>query len=100
MNALTLITMGSRTFLAKFAKRDNAEGTAPDWSDPTVVTLDVVLRERDVKVFGRQHYAGEIIRISVYGLNWCDYGPEDFGADNVFETEEWRMQLLEDRSDA
>lgn len=89
---------------ARFARRDDVTGSAPEWKDyvEEVVTLSVVVRGTRV---GRQP-AGWILNVFVAGgvqpashsdrIEWAEYSEADYGGNGEFLVEEWRMQLLEE----
>jgi hypothetical protein len=86
------IKAGRRVFNARFARRDNEEGTAPDWSEKRSVTLFVRLREKPFK----NHPAGEILELTPERMDWASYSERDYVGWGEFLAEEWRMQLFID----
>lgn len=92
-NFLKAIRAGTRRFYARFARRDNAEGTGPEWSAPEWVTLYVALREKPM----RDHPKGEILTLTPEGKEWAEYGESDYCGEGEFLCEEYRMQLMEEQ---
>lgn len=81
---------GKNVVIARFANRDNAAGTAPEWSEPRQVTLNVTLRAKDFKRYKK----GEILTLSVADFPWAEYGQYDYCGDGEFLCEEYRMQII------
>lgn len=70
--------------VAQFSNRDNKTGTAPEWSEPKVVTLYV------------QMCKGKPVTITPTDFSWAEYGPRDYDSNyNEFLCEEYRMRILE-----
>lgn len=94
---------------ARFARRDDYTGTAPDWKDyiEEVVTLNVTVRTTNLPRAKRPNeFTGWILSVVVAGgvqpashsgrIDWAEYSESDYGGTGEFLFEEWRMQLLEE----
>src|SRR5262249_36514039 len=69
---------GEVRVLARFAKRDNEAGDAPDWSEPREVTLAIERREKNLlRAKHRGQIAGDILTMNVRDFNWAEYGERD-----------------------
>jgi hypothetical protein len=95
LTSLDQLTDGVKV-IARFAKRDNEDGDAPDYGQPKTVTLIVQRREKTLKR-GRQVYpAGQIVLIAVRDFGWAEYSEDDYSPEyNEFLCEEYRMKILE-----
>jgi hypothetical protein len=96
LNDIRQLNNGSKV-LARFAKRDNEDGDAPDWGEPKVVSLYVLKAEKDYKK-GKKiiRPMGSIIELAVNEFGWASYEEDDFCEEyNEFLVEEYRMQILE-----
>ena len=75
---------------ARFSRRDNPEGTAPEWGELKPVSLLVTQRDQAYK--GRP--AGYIVMVSVVGFDWAEYSGADWSREfQTFTVEEYRMQI-------
>lgn len=91
LNELRQLKDGEKV-LARFATRDNADGSAPEWSEPKNVTLFVRKTETNYK----KRPAGSIIELTVKDFSWATYNEENFCEEyNEFTSENYRMQILE-----
>jgi len=78
---------------AQFARRDNEEGTAPDWRAPQEVTLGV-------KRYPASRKRGQltqpvVTQIWVTDFDWAEYTSDDYCGNGEFLAEEYRMRILE-----
>jgi hypothetical protein len=99
----------AQQWTARFALRDTADGTAPDWSDfadPQVVTLRVALRTKPLRMGRRVYPEGQILSLmpmtverknGTLSSGWAEYGEDSYCGNGVFLSEEYRMQLLDRR---
>jgi hypothetical protein len=78
--------------LAKFSRRDIEDGTAPDWSEPKVVTLLVQRRDR---AYNKKHPAGELLVMTPKEFSWAEYGERDWSEQfDEWLVEEYRMKII------
>ena len=80
---------------ARFARRDNEAGDAPDWGPPKDVSLYIQRRPVNVRYGKRLLLAGEIITLTPKEFSWAEYGMQDYCGDGEFEEEEYRMKIEE-----
>lgn len=91
---LNLLNDGVKV-VARFATRDDAEGTAPEWSDPQVVTLYVKRSEKEYKRGKINRPVGTILELIPKEFAWASYTADDYCEEyNEFLAEEYRMQIL------
>lgn len=87
---LESIRNGKRVFKARFANQDNADGSAPEWSDYREVTLFVQLRAKAFK----KHPVGEILCLTPENVSWAEYSEKSYCGHGHFMAENYRMELL------
>jgi hypothetical protein len=80
---------------AKFARRDNEEGDAPDWGPVKTVTLNVMRRDKAIKHRGVVHPVGELTSLTVKDFDWAEYDQRSYCEDGEFLAEEYRMKIVE-----
>ena len=67
------------------SRRDNEEGTAPEWRPPEIVTLYVKRRD-----------SGEIITLAILDFAWAEYRQANYSPKfDEWLNEEYRMRILE-----
>jgi hypothetical protein len=80
------------TVKAKFSRRDNEEGTGPDWGPELTVKLFVERRKDALK----NHPAGELVAMAPEDMAWAMYVERDY--DETYDEwlcEEYRMKIIE-----
>ena len=97
---LDAIRRGHTRFMARFAKRDNRAGTAPEWSDypAGIYKFAITLRDKPYK----NRPKGEILSITpidgepgwVGADAWAEYTEASYCGNGEFLIEEYRMQLV------
>lgn len=85
---------GDNQVVARFSRRDNEDGDAPDWSPPKNVTLRIQRRTKTVRQGKRVYPAGQIISVYVTDFDWAEYA-EDQYENGTFMAEEYRMQIIQ-----
>ena len=90
---------GSVRVRARFAKRDNEAGDAPDWSHPREVTLHIERRSKSLSRAKRHgDFAGDLLAMNVEDFGWAEYGAHhqcEGEFINQYLAEEYRMDVLE-----
>ncbi len=94
---------GEVRVLARFARRDNEEGSGPDWSEPREVTLVIERRQKSLpRAKWPGQFAGDVLTMYVKNFEWAEYGGAAQGDGeyiNDWDAEEYRMEILEVRDD-
>lgn len=86
---------GDVKVIARFARRDNEEGSAPDYGEPTPVTLEVTRRKKTIKHGGVSYLEGDLQSVYVKDFGWADYSERDYDTEfHEFLAEEWRMEIV------
>jgi hypothetical protein len=66
--------------LARFARRDNEDGDAPDWGKSRIVTLVIERRQKSLpRARQRGEFTGDILTMNVKDFSWAEYGAVDQG---------------------
>lgn len=82
----------------RLSKRDNKEGTAPEYDPWTEGTLYLVRREKPlpkrIKRTRKSQEVGSIITLAIRDIGWADYSEDDYDPEyNEWLAEEYRMQI-------
>jgi hypothetical protein len=86
---------GEVKVLARFATRDNADGTAPDFDSPREVTLYITRRDKSLpRAKGPGQFAGDILTVIVKDFVWAEYGDESYLGDDHWFNENYGMQII------
>ncbi len=89
---------GEVRVLARFARRDIEESSAPDWSKPQEVTLVIERRQESLRRARRPgEFAGDVLTMNVRNFNWAEYGEHHHGPGehvNQWLCEQYRMEIL------
>lgn len=85
------------TAVVELARRDNEEGTAPDWKKAQTITLYVQRRDKPYK---RDRYRiepkGHLIILTIAGGAWAEYHLDDWSEQfATFGFDDWHMHIIE-----
>jgi hypothetical protein len=98
---LSQLKHGENRVRARFARRDNFDGDAPDWQESKMVTLMVHIRDGTKRLTKRilpLPVSHNNISVTVLDFEWAEYGSEDYCPEsNEFLVEDYRMQIIEVR---
>jgi hypothetical protein len=86
------------TVVVELARRDNEEGTAPDWHKPQTETIYVQRRDKPFKgrgSYGKSEPKGYLLILTLQNGSWAEYRMDDWSPEfATFNCEEYYMHVI------